>query len=298
MPRNSKRDQLLPEIIRLNKEGRPLGEAAAEVGVHPVTVGKWLRQTGRQDEVTRHYGRTKDPSNKIEIVCDHCRETFSVFRSQRRRFCSRKCNNDWQRDNARAYVRHCEGCGGKVSPPAKGYSYRKYCSPECRSEHAPRRQKDPDKWGTYTCETCGEEFVRLKANRNAKKFCSNDCARRHTRTTRHYVLRDSDVVLDSAWEGLFYCTVTFLGTPVERFDRSQAISWGEDRTYGPDFYLPALNLYVEVKGVEDPEDQERWSAFRDQVGPLAVLRREDLDALRRADRDGAVDLLGRAALSL
>jgi hypothetical protein len=38
--------------------------------------------------------------------------------------------------------------------------------------------------------------------------------------------------------------------------------WGPDRVfYAPDFYLPATSQWLEVKGVEKPEDRLKWAAL-------------------------------------
>jgi hypothetical protein len=103
----------------------------------------------------------------------------------------------------------------------------------------------------------------------------------HTKTKHHMAFRDDDVLLDSSWEGLFYCLLKFLKIPVERADRSIAIEWSSGRLYAPDFYLPGPNAYVEIKGNEEPEDPEKWTAFRAEHR-LLVLDETGLELLRRA----------------
>lgn len=50
--------------------------------------------------------------------------------------------------------------------------------------------------------------------------------------------------------------------------------------YAPDFHLPSIDVYVEVKGQQDPDDAARWAAFRATGKTLAVLDHAALDRLR------------------
>jgi hypothetical protein len=48
---------------------------------------------------------------------------------------------------------------------------------------------------------------------------------------------------------------------------------GRERRYTPDFYLPADDTYVEIKGYKTPKDAAKWVAFPKK---LQVLRGRDL----------------------
>ncbi len=52
---------------------------------------------------------------------------------------------------------------------------------------------------------------------------------------------------------------------------------GDTHKYFPDFYLPGLDCYLEVKGYERNRDHAKWNAFPE---PLIVIRRAELDAIR------------------
>jgi hypothetical protein len=50
----------------------------------------------------------------------------------------------------------------------------------------------------------------------------------------------------------------------------------KQRSYVPDFYLPDIDCYVEVKGWKTPKDEAKWSQFPRR---LVVLSGSDLQAL-------------------
>jgi hypothetical protein len=54
--------------------------------------------------------------------------------------------------------------------------------------------------------------------------------------------------------------------------------WGEKiRSYFPDFYLPALDLYLEVKGNQTERDETKWSV----VENLMIIKNDGIKDLRK-----------------
>ncbi len=51
---------------------------------------------------------------------------------------------------------------------------------------------------------------------------------------------------------------------------------GKTRSYFPDFYLPDLNLYVEVKGYETDRDRQKWSS----VPNLLVIKAHEIEQIK------------------
>ena len=62
--------------------------------------------------------------------------------------------------------------------------------------------------------------------------------------------------------------------PTEKF---QYIFEGKTRNYTPDFWIPELESYVEIKGYTTPKDEAKWSQFPLK---LIILKGEDLVQLR------------------
>lgn len=80
------------------------------------------------------------------------------------------------------------------------------------------------------------------------------------------------IVLDGSWE-----------YEVAKWLDKNSISWTKDvkgfeyewhgkRTYFPDFYLPDLDIYVEVKGFERERDRIKWKV----VENIVILKRKEI----------------------
>jgi hypothetical protein len=52
--------------------------------------------------------------------------------------------------------------------------------------------------------------------------------------------------------------------------------WEGTRTYFPDFYLPSLDLYLEVKGYERERDRIKWKSVKN----LLVFKRKEIEKIK------------------
>lgn len=298
MPYPAKKPRLLPEILRLNREDDlSIPEAAAAVGVHPVTAAKWIKEEGA-DYIQRP-GRKPDPDAVVEISCKQCEEPFKIRRYElgKRVFCSRDCTNEWQRENRAGEERTCP-CGKALTPgpgESRVSAFRKYCDQDCRKQYGSYKQEDPTKWAAHTCENCGEGFRRRIKSGGTHRYCSRSCADRHTKVKKHIVVEDA-IVLDSAYESLLWSMCMILKIRVDRYDREQGVDWNGKSWYAPDFLVTwqGRQVAVETKGFADESDEERWAAFRQKATvPLVVLTRDELVPLP-ATREDLLRLLGLA----
>lgn len=285
MAAENKKVKLLPLVKKITDEDcLSIADAAKRVGVHPETARKWFKEEGYVTRAPK--GRKPNPDNYVQLVCAQCGTEFTRLKSRPSEHCSVACSNK-ARGPRKTNPTVCP-CGNEVglAPGARHiFHNKKYCSDECRKTYTVWRQKDPEKWSAKTCQNCGNEFELRKSSISPGKYCSNECAQKHTKTKQHIVVDDA-TVLDSGYEALFWGLCRFHKVPIERYDREQGVEWSKDCWYAPDFLLPSLGVAVELKGVEDPEDDMRWEAFTEQRGALVVLLREDLEAL----------LCGRGAL--
>lgn len=236
------------------------------------------------------------PEN-LNKICFKCKDDFVVpdnKANRNRLYCSKTCSNvataEKRAESTRALGKYqapvCP-CGKEVQPPpGQEYVYatqKKHCSPECRNKYSIKRQKDPTKWMTFNCLNC-DKVVEARKNLNYHKYCSNTCAAKHTKVKKHFAVTDFEIVFDSGYEVLFWGILNFLKIPIERFDRKDSIEF-DGKIYGPDFYLPTLDLYIEVKGLEDQDDRDRYEAWRVDH-KLLVIDHTALEDIRSCSSKG------------
>lgn len=294
MPARSKKHDLWDQVVEMS-ETHSQAEIGAALGVHPFTISKWCREEGF-DWPAKKGGRER--GERVLKPCKQCGKEMDLQPSQAkfREFCSRDCTNEWQRTGREAQkVTLTCPCGkefrvdpSSVSRPAESQN-RKFCSKTCANQYQVKRQPDPANYVTFDCGTCGKSVTRPRdygSSISGKQFCSNACAAKHTKVVKHYVVRETDMVLDSTWEMLFAGLCGFLKIPIERYDRKRGVEWtATGLWYAPDFWMPTLGLAVEVKGLEDDDDPEKWRTYRRERGALAVLSQSKLEALRGASAE-------------
>lgn len=121
-------------------------------------------------------------------VCPHCGETFNVYPSAKRVFCSVACKAANGKEPAQPIVveatriGYCGACG-KVFQPTHG-APGGYCSLECRRagraasvrRYSATVQYVPKDYPERPCTGCGETF---KPSKHTQRFCSELCRQGH-----------------------------------------------------------------------------------------------------------------------
>lgn len=80
------------------------------------------------------------------------------------------------------------------------------------------------------------------------------------------------------WELDFYLFCKENNILIERNEKWFEYQWNGNRKYFPDFYLPELDLYIEVKGYETDRDRAKWKYFPHK---LKVIKKDDIYAIRK-----------------
>ncbi len=233
-------------------------------------------------------GRKRLP--RMTVTCPVCDTSFETRVDKPHVTCSQACGL-WLANERKIRLAQeaWEGspearcaCGTLI--PYENRNEWKYCSTECRALYGKKRQADPTKQITFACGTCGKEQTRPRAygsTISGKRFCDRYCAAKHTRTVKHYVAREMDMVLDSGWEMLFAGLCYWHKVEIIRVERSLAVTTPDGSTYAPDFLVDGAT-WVEVKGHDDGSQHEGWGIWREQVGPLVVVDGPRLNLLRLA----------------
>lgn len=84
--------------------------------------------------------------------------------------------------------------------------------------------------------------------------------------------------LHGNWELIFYMWAKNLGIEILRTPKGFPYTWNGERTYYPDFYIPAHNIYVEIKGYEKERDRAKWNQFPEK---LLVVKRSQIEKIEK-----------------
>ena len=280
-------------------EARPRNANAGRTAEQQAEINEKIKATYRAKAKAgiEQRGRSRSVARESRDCAASCGTSFEVRVTSTKKFCSMHCARFDQarrvQEEARTAWDSSEkslcACGeGRI--PNEHRDTWKYCSSECRTVHGGKRRPDPANHVTFVCQNpnCprdGEPITRPRGYGNGHhKFCSNACARTHTKTRHFSAIEDFDIVFESSWEALFWGLCAFRKLPVERFDREQGVEWQSGSWYAPDFWLPSLELAIEVKGQPDEEDPMRWDKFG---RPLVVLGYEEMDVLLKSSNPTA-----------
>lgn len=264
------------EGLRLYREGYTASMIGKVLEVPTGTVDSWVSRAGLHGKGGKAVQRERKALRAVELH-DQGQGTDAISAALKTSY---YLVQNWLFDAGRITERTSFGeCAAEDCRELVYSPDHKYHDDACRQKNMKRRQADPANLVTFTCLNCKKEFTLPRSYTSVGKYCSNECAAKHTRVKQHIVVDDA-IVLDSGYEALFWGLCSLWKLPVERGDRAKAVAVGLNGWYCPDFYMPGLNIWVEVKGFEDEDDRLRYDTWRMSGRKLAVLRREELDVLR------------------
>ena len=101
----------------------------------------------------------------------------------------------------------------------------------------------------------------------------------------------SGIQFDSSWEVI---VAKWLDKNLIKWERNTIpfeYEWHGKRSYYPDFYLPELDKYIEVKGYETERDKAKWSYFKKE---LIIIKKKEIKLIEddKLDPENLVGLLG------
>ena len=220
------------------------------------------------------------------FVCAQCGKLFES-REKHARFCSSACFGKSRRGITWIEF-ECEQCGKLFRTQDKR---RRFCSKSCGAIRSNTgRLKERVK---LACAFCGKEFELLpgefaKKQRKGLKhlFCSRKCSQRGKRgdkrpqtsrklleAHRNGLVRknvrfyggyreDIGIYVRSTWEANFARILNHLGIEWQYEPETFVVLVdGRELSYTPDFYLPASDHWVEVKGRWIGSAREKYDAF-------------------------------------
>lgn len=124
-----------------------------------------------------------------------------------------------------------------------------------------------------------DDEMRLKMSESMKRaVAKNPQAYTSSNRGRCKQIVYDGVVFHSSWELEFYKWCQAANIICIRNCEGFRYIWEGERTYFPDFYLPGLDLYIEVKGYTTERDFAKW---RDFTKSLRILTRRDIMAIKK-----------------
>jgi hypothetical protein len=119
-----------------------------------------------------------------------------------------------------------------------------------------------------------KEKHRLSMREAVKKYPKSYTASNRGRTKQ---IEKYGVKFQGKWEFEFFEYCIDSEIEIERNETGFPYQWNGERLYFPDFYLPKLKLFVEVKGYETERDRAKW---RDFPFKLKVIRVKEINQIR------------------
>lgn len=126
----------------------------------------------------------------IRGKCEYCgKEICSKYKSQLKRFCSRRCANDWRWENTRnrkSYVKvTCSCCGSNIQIDKTDWRLKAgrkhfFCDKKCEAEYRKRQRE------YQTCPICNSKFFNKKTMTCSAK-CGYELVKMNTYAKRNRI---------------------------------------------------------------------------------------------------------------
>lgn len=115
------------------------------------------------------------------------------------------------------------------------------------------------------------EAMKKAVRNNPESYSSSNRGR-----TRQQLV--DGIKLQGQWEVDFYLWAKKQGLNPLRPEKSFTYEWNGTRQYFPDFYIPSMDLYVEVKGYETERDRAKWNCFPLK---LCIIKKKEIEQIRK-----------------
>lgn len=228
-----------------------------------------------RNEMYRKLSETlKEPRVNIELICVKCETKYILSLTQKtfkkgkyRKHCTRSCANGRI---------HTDTSIAKIKASLADHTHGKG---HVLAEHR-----------TVQCVVCGKEFTQIGVS--TQRSCSTKCARVITGKVISQRFKGTGKIggyrkncnhwkgqyyknswMDSSWEVAFAKRLDELHVKwtrkVETFNYIH--SSGYQRRYYPDFFLPDVNIYVEIKGMFNAEVEKKLQAVKNAGKVIIIL---------------------------
>ena len=145
-------------------------------------------------------------------------------------------------------------------------------SPEARAKISIQTSEgNKRKWADPIIKETHRRAMKLAVKNNPDSYTSSNRGR-----TKQIVV--DGIKLQGQWEVDFYMWAKEKGLEPQRPTIAFKYEWDGERLYHPDFYIPSLDLYVEVKGYETDRDRAKWLHF---PAKLRIIKLKEIQEIRK-----------------
>lgn len=181
-----------------------------------------------------------------------CKQTIGIPENLKCTFCSEECKSS---SSYRAHVSLCN-----LNPVSKWFGH----------QNKTYVKKGPYIW------TNDKRLERSHKMKEAVKRCPESYTSSNRGRTKQILV--DGIKLQGQWEVDFYNWAKSANLSPIRSTESFPYEWNGERLYHPDFYIPSLDLYIEVKGYETDRDRAKWLHFPKN---LAIIKSKQIQEIRK-----------------
>lgn len=134
-----------------------------------------------------------------------------------------------------------------------------------------KRSENMKKWWTDE-----RKEIQSKIMRNITKSNPLSYRGRNRGRVKQFII--DGIRMTGTWEVEFYRWAKEKNLDPQQCVQGFLYSFNGDRTYYPDFWIPSLDIYIEVKGFETEKDRAKWSQFPEK---LMIIRKKEIDQIKR-----------------
>lgn len=132
-------------------------------------------------------------------------------------------------------------------------------------------EQNKTQWLNQSIKEKHRQSMKRAVEKNPEAYTSSNRGR-----TKQIIV--DGIKFQGQWEVDFYLWAKAEGLDPKRSTESFTYEWHGTRSYFPDFYLPTLDLYVEVKGYETDRDRSKWLQFPKN---LFIIKEAEIKEIKR-----------------
>lgn len=185
--------------------------------------------------------------------CQHCLKDFETLRGAS--FHANRCHKNSNR---------------RIQPNQYTTNPDYEISEETRSKlSASTTKRNNIKWAKPGAKAAQSVKMQQVVQQNPQSYSSSNRGR-----TKQIIY--NGVKLQGGWELIVAQWLDFNSIIWKKPETPFPYVWDGNRSYFPDFYLPDLNLYIEVKGYKTDRDKAKWEYF---PHALCIIQKDEIKSI-------------------